>query len=76
MKEWVQRYEGQSVSTDDFIAFVERSVRGDQTRFLRDWLYGTTTPPMPGHPEWTTGTATATATAARKSSLAVRNFER
>ena len=21
--------------------------------FLRDWLYGTETPPMPGHPDWT-----------------------
>ena len=72
MKEWAQRYEGQSVSTDDFIAFVDRSVRGDMTRFLRDWLYGTKTPAMPGHPDWTTG---ATATAARKSP-AVRNFER
>jgi hypothetical protein len=20
--------------------------------FLRDWLYGETTPPMPGHPDW------------------------
>jgi hypothetical protein len=26
MKEWAQRYEGQSVSTDDFIAFVDRNV--------------------------------------------------
>ena len=22
------------------------------TGFLRDWLYGTKTPPMPGHPDW------------------------
>jgi hypothetical protein len=21
--------------------------------FLNDWLYGTKTPPMPGHPDWT-----------------------
>jgi len=21
--------------------------------FLRDWLYGTKTPRMPGHPDWT-----------------------
>jgi aminopeptidase N len=68
MKEWVQRYEGRSVSTDDFIAFVDRHVRGDMTRFLRDWLYGTTTPPMPGHPDWeTAGAPVATATAARAS---------
>ena len=25
----------------------------DVTPFLRDWLYGTKTPPMPGHPDWT-----------------------
>jgi aminopeptidase N len=76
MKEWVQRYEGESVSTDDFIAFVDRNVRGDMTRFLRDWLYGTTTPPMPGHPDWeTAGAPVATATAARKSA-AVRHFHR
>jgi hypothetical protein len=25
-----------------------RKVKG----FLRDWLYGDTTPPMPGHPDW------------------------
>jgi hypothetical protein len=22
------------------------------TGFLRDWLYGTKTPAMPGHPDW------------------------
>ena len=46
------------------------------TRFLRDWLYGTTTPPMPGHPDWETAAApVATATAARASSAA-RKLER
>ena len=74
MKEWAQRYEGQSVSTDDFIAFVDRNVHGDLTRFLRDWLYGTKTPPMPGHADWE-AEARATASAARMSS-AVRHFER
>ena len=33
-----------------------RSPRGSRGRnlgpFLRDWLYGTETPPMPGHPDW------------------------
>ncbi|HEX4672478.1 MAG TPA: hypothetical protein VH279_09435 [Solirubrobacteraceae bacterium] len=23
------------------------------TGFLRNWLHGTKTPPMPGHPDWT-----------------------
>jgi hypothetical protein len=22
-------------------------------QFLNAWIYGTTTPPMPGHPDWT-----------------------
>jgi hypothetical protein len=26
----------------------------DHTAFLRAWLFGPTTPPMPGHPDWTT----------------------
>jgi hypothetical protein len=27
--------------------------------FLRRWVYGTTTPPMPGHPDWTVDPVTA-----------------
>ena len=40
-------------STDDFIAFASASTGQDLGGFLRAWLYGTTTPPMPGHPDWT-----------------------
>jgi len=51
---WLQRYAGRSASTDDFIALAaEVSGRSDIPAFLRDWLYGTKTPPMPGHPDWT-----------------------
>jgi aminopeptidase N len=51
---WVQRYRGSVASTDDFIA-VATEISGDAsvTPFLRDWLYGGKTPPMPGHPDWT-----------------------
>ena len=49
---WVQRYEGQSASTDDFIALASQVSGRNLTGFLRDWLYGTKTPPMPGHPDW------------------------
>jgi aminopeptidase N len=49
---WVQRYKGESASTEDFIAFAGRVSHRDLTAFLRDWLYGTTVPPMPGHPDW------------------------
>ena len=40
--------------TDDFIALATE-ISGDSsvTPFLRDWLYGQKTPPMPGHPDWT-----------------------
>ena len=42
------------MTTDDFIALAaDVSGRRDVVPFLRDWVYGTKTPPMPGHPEWT-----------------------
>lgn len=50
---WVSTYEGRSASTDDFIALASRVAGRDLGPFLRAWLYGTTTPPMPGHPDWT-----------------------
>jgi aminopeptidase N len=50
---WVTRYRDGVASTDDFIALAAE-VSGDAsvTPFLRDWLYGDKTPPMPGHPDW------------------------
>jgi hypothetical protein len=41
------------MGTEDFIAFASRVAHQDLTGFLRDWLYGDTVPPMPGHPDWT-----------------------
>jgi aminopeptidase N len=52
-RRWAQRFAGQSVGTEDFIAFASKVAKRDLTAFLRDWLYGATTPPMPGHPDWT-----------------------
>ena len=49
---WLHRYGGRSASTADFIALASSVARRDLRGFLRDWLYGTTTPPMPGHPDW------------------------
>ena len=54
---WVQRYKGQPASTEDFIAFASEIAGRDLGPFLRPWLYGTTTPPMPGHPRWTVAPA-------------------
>ncbi|MBL7253337.1 M1 family metallopeptidase [Paractinoplanes lichenicola] len=51
---WVSVYEGRSASTADFVALASR-VSGQNLRgFLNDWLYGTKTPAMPGHADWTT----------------------
>ncbi len=72
---WLQRYAGRSASTDDFIALASSVSGQDLTVFLRDWVYGTKTPAMPGHPDWTvnpvkghttTTTTLVTAAAARQ----------
>jgi aminopeptidase N len=52
-REWATVYRGRSASTDDFIALASRTTGRDLQPFLTAWLYGTVTPPMPGHPEWT-----------------------
>jgi aminopeptidase N len=60
---WVKRYEGESVSTEQWIAHVNQVTDRDLTAFLRSWLYGDTVPPMPGHPDWTADPVTTAATA-------------
>jgi aminopeptidase N len=62
---WVKHYEGRSASTDDFIALASRVSGRHLTSFLRSWLYSTTTPPMPGHPDWTVDPVVANSAAAR-----------
>ena len=52
-RRWVRAYKGESASTDDFIALASRVAHRNLGPFLRDWLYGSKTPPMPGHPDWT-----------------------
>src|SRR4051812_43645347 len=61
---WVTRYRNGVASTDDFIALASQVSGQNLTAFLRDWVYGIKTPPMPGHPDWTTIPPAAT-TAAR-----------
>lgn len=53
LRTWVRVYSGRSASTADFVALASRVSGRDQSAFLATWLYGTTTPPMPGHPDWT-----------------------
>nr|WP_221383198.1 M1 family metallopeptidase [Actinoplanes polyasparticus] len=51
---WPSVNRGRSASTDDFITLASQVAGRDLKPFLTAWLYGTTTPPMPGHPDWTT----------------------
>jgi aminopeptidase N len=51
---YVDRFRDRSVSTDDYIALAADVSRDRSViPFLRDWVYGTKTPKMPGHPDWT-----------------------
>lgn len=52
---YLRRFRDRSAGTEDFIA-TAADVSGDAsvTPFLREWVYGTTTPPMPNHPDWVT----------------------
>jgi aminopeptidase N len=51
-RRWAQEFAGQSVGTHDFIALAERISGQDLSQFERQWLFETTVPPMPGHPDW------------------------
>ncbi len=51
-RELVRRYRDDVLRTADFIALASHVARRDLSGFLRSWLYGETTPPMPGHPDW------------------------
>jgi aminopeptidase N len=42
---WVDRYEGKSASTEDFIELASRIAGRGVAGFLREWVYG--------HPDWT-----------------------
>ncbi|MFI5756408.1 M1 family metallopeptidase [Streptomyces sp. NPDC051569] len=60
---FLDRYRETSAGTGEYIAVASEVANRDLSAFLRDWLYGTRTPRMPGHPDWTvdrTGRSTAT----------------
>jgi aminopeptidase N len=71
---WVARYRDRSARTDDFIALASQVAHRDLTGFLRAWLYGERTPPMPGHPDWTSDPVQESAPQAR--ALAPARFPR
>ncbi|MCA6092524.1 M1 family metallopeptidase [Streptomyces sp. SCA3-4] len=51
-RRWVQRHRDATATTADFVALATEVSGRDQSAFLRPWLYGRHTPPMPGHPDW------------------------
>jgi aminopeptidase N len=54
---WVSRYRNRVASTQDFIALASEISGQNLQGFLNAWVYGTTTPPMPNHPDWTVAPA-------------------
>ncbi|MFE0515844.1 M1 family metallopeptidase, partial [Streptomyces sp. NPDC058964] len=50
---FLDRFRDRSATTGDYIAVASEVTGQDQSGFLGDWLYGTRTPRMPGHPDWT-----------------------
>ncbi|WP_062642996.1 M1 family metallopeptidase [Streptomyces maremycinicus] len=60
---FLARHRDSSASTEDYIAVASHTCGQDVSGFLRDWLYGTTTPRMPGHPDWTVTPVTSLLTA-------------
>ncbi|MCY0959771.1 M1 family metallopeptidase [Streptomyces sp. H27-H5] len=51
-RRWVAEHADSTAGTDDFVHLASQEAGRDLTAFLKPWLYGTTTPAMPGHPEW------------------------
>ncbi|MFD6422854.1 M1 family metallopeptidase [Streptomyces sp. NPDC060198] len=49
---WVRKHADESATTADFVELASREAGRDLSAFLDGWLYGETTPAMPGHPEW------------------------
>ena len=61
---------------DDFIAHAAK-VAQDRSLvpFLRERVYGTTIPPMPGHPDWTAAPASAVGASASAARISARGLE-
>ncbi|MFF0219585.1 M1 family metallopeptidase [Streptomyces vinaceus] len=51
-RRWVAEHKDATAGTDDFVRLASDVAGRDLTAFLKPWLYGKTTPAMPGHPEW------------------------
>ncbi|MFK0015576.1 M1 family metallopeptidase [Streptomyces sp. NPDC091027] len=60
-RRWVAEHRDGVAGTDDFVRLASQEAGRDLTAFLQPWLYGAKTPPMPGHPEWSTPAASGRA---------------
>ncbi|GHD88692.1 M1 family metallopeptidase [Streptomyces naganishii] len=49
---WVRAHRDGTAGTADFVDLASRIAGRDLSGFLKGWLYGEKTPPMPGHPDW------------------------
>lgn len=49
---WVGVHRDGVASTADFVDLASGIAGRDLSGFFQGWLYGKTTPPMPGHPDW------------------------
>lgn len=62
-REWVRRHRDGAVRTADFVALASKVARRDLSGFLNAWIYGETTPAMPGHRDRTVDPVEEEATA-------------
>ena len=53
-RRWVSEHADGTATTADFVRLASAVAGRDMSGFLGAWLYGERTPPMPGHPDWTT----------------------
>ncbi|MEW2416642.1 M1 family metallopeptidase [Streptomyces sp. NPDC046866] len=51
-RRWVAEHKDGTAGTADFVRLASAEAGRDLGPFLQPWLYGKTTPAMPGHPEW------------------------
>jgi aminopeptidase N len=68
-RRWVAGHADGVAGTEDFVRLASQEAGRDLTAFLEPWLYGKTTPPMPGHPEWSGKAAPAQKNPAPKKSV-------
>ncbi|MFB6891491.1 M1 family metallopeptidase [Kitasatospora sp. NPDC056327] len=50
---FLRRHRHGTATTADFLRTADEVSGQPLSGFLREWLYGERTPPMPGHPDWT-----------------------